>query len=208
MSDYLLNGSTSADIAVDASTTQSRGSVFLDYLQVGFEHIVPKGLDHILFVVGLFLLSNRLKPLLAQATCFTIAHSVTLALGALGVIRVAPAVVEPLIALSIVCVAFENIWTDRLTRWRPVVIFSFGLLHGLGFAGVLTEIGTTRYGFWAGLVAFNIGVELGQIAVIAVCFLTIGLWFGHETWYRRRITIPLSGAIATLASAWLLQRMF
>lgn len=207
-SDYLLNGAGSGDIAVETAIPDTPSSVFLDYLQVGFEHIVPNGLDHMLFVVGLFLLSARLKPLLTQVTCFTLAHSVTLALGALGALRIPLPIVEPLIALSIVYVAAENVWTDRLSRWRPAVIFAFGLLHGLGFASVLTDIGMTRSDFWIGLVAFNVGVECGQMALIAACFLTVGLWFGQKAWYRQRITVPASGLIAAIASVWFLQRVF
>ncbi|MBC8130577.1 MAG: HupE/UreJ family protein [Rhizobiaceae bacterium] len=207
-SDYLLDGAQSRDIPMEARAPETRLQVFLDYVAIGFEHIVPNGLDHMLFVIGLFLLSPRLKPLVAQATCFTLAHSVTLALGALGMVAISPSVVEPLIALSIVYVAAENIWTDRLGRWRYAVIFVFGLLHGLGFAGVLSEIGMTQGEFWTGLVAFNIGVELGQIAVIGACVLTLGLWFGQKPWYRRRITLPASALVAGAGSVWFFERVF
>lgn len=120
--------------------------------------------------MGLFLLSTRLTALLWQVTAFTLAHTVTLALGVTGVVAVAPAIVEPLIALSIVYIAAENLITKRLHPWRPVVVLCFGLLHGLGFAGVLEEVGLSANHFVTGLLAFNVGVELGQLAVIAVCF--------------------------------------
>ena len=97
----------------------------------------PKGLDHILFVLGLFLLSPRLKPLLWQVTAFTVAHSVTLVLSSYKYVTLPSDVVEPLIALSIAFIAVENIFTTQLNWWRPVIVFAFGLLHGLGFAGVL-----------------------------------------------------------------------
>lgn len=206
-SDYLMDGAQSREIPVVSAAEPARTVVFFDYLKIGFEHIVPNGIDHTLFVVGLFLLSARFATLLTQATLFTLAHSATLLLGALGVLRIAPSIVEPLIALSIVYVAVENIFTDRLSRWRPAVIFAFGLLHGLGFAGILTDIGMSDVDFWTGLIAFNLGVELGQVAVIVACFLTIGLWFGQKVWYRRRITLPLSGIIAAIASAWFVQRV-
>ena len=179
---------------------------FINYLQVGFIHIVPKGLDHILFVVGLFLLSSQLRPLLIQVTTFTLAHSVTLALGIYGVVNISSSVVEPLIAASIIYIAIENIYADKLSRWRPIIIFLFGLLHGLGFASVLKEIGLSSANFVTGLVAFNVGVELGQLAVILTCFLLVGLWFRHKTWYRQRITIPASVVIAVVASYWLVER--
>lgn len=181
--------------------------VFATYLKVGFVHIVPKGLDHILFVVGLFLLSARVSVLLWQVTSFTLAHSVTLVLGMLGVVQVPPAIVEPLIAASIVYVAIENVVTDDLKHWRSFVVFGFGLLHGLGFAGVLTEIGLSQAHFLAGLVAFNLGVELGQLTVIALCFLTVGLWFRSRRWYRSAVTIPASIAIGFVAAYWFAERV-
>jgi hypothetical protein len=179
----------------------------INYIAVGFDHIVPKGLDHILFVVGLFLLSTRLKPLLIQVTSFTLAHSVTLALGIFGVISISPAIVEPLIAASIVYVCVENIFHERLSRLRPVLVFLFGLLHGLGFASVLTEFGLTQGNFVSGLIGFNIGVELGQLSVIAACFLLFGYWFGKKSWYHARITIPASIVIALIAAYWFIERV-
>jgi hypothetical protein len=203
----VLSGNTSEPIAISEILPQSALSVFKNYVAIGFEHIVPKGLDHILFVVGLFLLSPRLKPLLWQVTSFTLAHSVTLALGTLGAIQISPAIVEPLIAASIVYVAVENIVTDRLQRWRPLVIFCFGLLHGLGFAGVLEEIGLSPTHFVTGLIAFNVGVELGQLTVVGLCFLAVGLWFQSKTWYRRGVTVPASLAIALIGAYWFVERV-
>ncbi len=203
---YLDNGSRSAPIPVEGALTMSAGQVFVDYIGIGFTHIVPKGLDHILFVVGLFLLSPRLKPLLVQVTAFTVAHSVTLALAMLGVLTLPGSIVEPLIAASILFIAVENLGTDRLTRWRPYLVFAFGLLHGLGFAGVLNEIGLSPAHFASGLVGFNIGVEAGQLAVVAGCFALFGAWFADRPWYRTRITIPLSLAIAAIAAWWVLER--
>jgi hypothetical protein len=118
-SGYVLSGSTSEPISISEIAPQSAWSVFRNYLVVGFEHIVPKGLDHILFVVGLFLLSPRLKPLLWQVTSFTLAHSVTLALGTLGVLEISPSIVEPLIAASIVYVAVENLVTTACSVGGP-----------------------------------------------------------------------------------------
>jgi hypothetical protein len=176
------------------------------YLKLGFEHILPKGLDHILFVVGLFLLGSRWRPLLWQVTAFTIAHSVTLALSIYGIVALSPRIVEPLIAASIAYVAIENIITSRLHWWRPVVVFVFGLLHGLGFAGVLTELGLPRNEFVPALVAFNVGVEAGQLAVIALAFLAVG-WFRNQKWYRRAIVIPVSVAIALVGTYWAVERV-
>lgn len=203
---YLGDGSPSEPIPVAGGLTVSAGQVFWDYIGIGFTHIVPKGLDHILFVVGLFLLSPRLRPLLIQITSFTVAHSVTLALAMLGVISVPASIVEPLIAASIVFIAVENLATSRLSPWRPFVVFGFGLLHGLGFAGVLTEIGLSPAHFASGLIAFNIGVEAGQLAVVAACYALFGAWFSDRSWYRTRVTMPMSLAIACVAVWWFAER--
>jgi hydrogenase/urease accessory protein HupE len=185
----------------------TRTAVFGQYLVLGFTHILPKGLDHMLFVLGLFLLSTQLAPLLWQVTAFTLAHSITLALSMYGVIALSPAIVEPLIAASIVAVAVENLLTARLHAWRVFVVFAFGLLHGLGFAGVLTEIGLPREQFVTGLVAFNVGVEGGQLAVIALAFLAVGYWFRNKPWYRVRVVLPLSALIALTGVYWMVERL-
>ncbi|MDF1607787.1 HupE/UreJ family protein [Hoeflea sp. YIM 152468] len=204
---YLGNGGPSEAIPVEGGLTMSAGQVFADYIGIGFTHIVPKGLDHILFVVGLFLLSPRFKPLLVQITAFTVAHSVTLAMAMLGVISLPASIVEPLIAASIVFIAVENLMTSRLSPWRPFVVFGFGLLHGLGFAGVLTEIGLSPAHFLSGLIAFNVGVEAGQLAVVAACYALFGAWFSDKSWYRARITMPLSLLIAAVAVWWFAERV-
>ncbi len=205
--EFVPAGQTAGPFALDGLVPQSWPRVFTSYLKIGFVHIMPKGLDHILFVVGLFLLSARLKTLLWQVTSFTLAHSVSLALGTLGIVQIPTSIVEPLIAASIVYVAIENILTDDLKRWRPFVVFGFGLLHGLGFAGVLAEIGLSQTQFLTGLVAFNMGVELGQLTVIAFCFVIVGLWFQSRSWYRNAITIPASTAIAFVATYWFIERV-
>jgi len=194
--------------AVSALEVQepSRWLVAGQYLELGFKHIVPEGTDHILFVLGLFLLGNRLQPLLWQVTAFTVAHSITLGLSLYGVFRLSPLVVEPLIAASIAFVAVENICTPELKPWRPAVVFGFGLMHGLGFAGVLTSLGLPRKDFATALVAFNGGVELGQLAVITVAFLAVG-WWRKKPWYRRRIVIPASVLIAGTGIFWTVQRV-
>lgn len=170
-----LTGGTSDPIPVAGGAAMTGIGAFGYYIPVGFEHIVPMGLDHILFVLGLFFLSTHLKPLLWQISAFTLAHTVTLALGALGYVAIPGSIVEPIIAASIVYVAVENIVSDRLHRWRPAVVFVFGLLHGLGFASVLGEFGLPSNQFIPALIGFNVGVELGQLTVIALAFLLVVL---------------------------------
>jgi hypothetical protein len=175
------------------------------YLALGFRHIVPEGLDHILFVLGLFLLAPRLKPLAWQVTAFTLAHTVTLALSTYGVVSLPPRLVEPLIALSIAYVAIENSLTRELKPWRPAAVFAFGLLHGLGFAGVLAELGLPEGEAATALLGFNAGVELGQLAVLGVGFAVLGA-FRDRAWYRPRVAVPASLAIAAVGLLWAVER--
>ena len=186
----------------------TRWQVIALYLQLGFTHIVPRGTDHILFVLGIFLLSLEKRSILLQVTAFTIAHTITLALTIYGVVSLSPRIVEPLIALSIVCVAVENLFVRRFHLWRLALVFGFGLLHGMGFAGVLRELGLPRSQFIPALVSFNLGVEAGQLTVIAAAFLLVGVWFGKKSWYRARVTRPASLCIAAIGLYWTLQRVF
>ncbi len=204
----LKTGVKSQPIALTGAVKSSAWRIFVDYAGLGFEHILPKGLDHILFVLGLYLLNTSLRPLLVQITAFTLAHSITLGMGLYGIISISPAIVEPLIAISIVYVAVENLVTNKLHPWRPVIVFMFGLLHGLGFATILAEIGLPRADFVTGLISFNVGIELGQLSVIAIAFLLTGLWFRHKSWYRQRIVWPISGAIALIGAYWTVERVF
>ncbi|EBA10895.1 hypothetical protein RCCS2_00397 [Roseobacter sp. CCS2] len=182
---YLEAGALSDPIPLAGGGQATGWETFIDYIPVGFDHIVPKGLDHILFVLGLFFLAARLRPLILQVSLFTVAHTITLALAALGYTQFMDTftqdqfgiafidIVEPLIALSIAYVAIENIFMKGISPWRPFVIFIFGLLHGLGFASVLAEFGLPDETFVAALIGFNVGVEVGQLAVIAVMFLIV-----------------------------------
>jgi len=186
----------------------SRGEVIRLYLALGFTHILPKGLDHILFVLGIFLLSRKLKPVLAQVTAFTVAHTLTLALTIYGVVSLPSSMVEPLIALSIAYVAIENLLTRELKARRIVLVFTFGLLHGMGFAGILSQLGLPRSEFLPALVSFNLGVEAGQLTVIGAAFLLVGLPFRHQSWYRGRVVVPASCLIAAVGLFWSVQRAF
>jgi hypothetical protein len=176
-----------------------------DYLVLGYTHILPKGLDHILFVLGLFLLSARLKPILLQVTAFTIAHSLTLALSMYGVVSLPSRAVEPLIALSIAYVAIENLVTEAIKPWRLGLVFLFGLLHGLGFAGVLSGLGLPPGAFLTALLTFNLGVEAGQLTIIALAALAVAS-HRHRPWYHRRVVVPASLFIAAVGVYWTVTR--
>jgi len=209
LTQLLQNGVVSDPILSDGAAVATSGwDTFVTYMPVGFDHILPKGLDHILFVLGLFFLSAGLGALIWQISAFTLAHTITLAAGALGWVTISGAIVEPLIAASIVFIAVENIVSNRLNKWRPVVIFAFGLLHGLGFASVLGEFGLPQAQFIPALIGFNIGVEIGQLTVIAIAFGLVGLWFGRKPWYRARIAIPASVLIALIGAYWFVERVF
>ena len=178
------------------------------YLKLGAQHIIPLGTDHILFVAGLCLLSTRVSTILWQATAFTVAHSITLALSMKNIVAIPSAIVEPIIALSIVFVAIENILLKELKPWRIAVVFIFGLIHGMGFASALNEIGLPRNKFFTSILSFNAGVEIGQIVVIALVFALLVLPFGKKPWYRKLVVYPLSAAIAVVAAYWTIERVF
>jgi hypothetical protein len=212
-------GATSNELPVALSTTAGASALpviagskwnWLEtlgrFVVLGFEHIVPRGLDHVLFVLGLFLLGTRLSALLWQVTAFTVAHSVSLGLSLYGVVRLPPTVVEPLIAFSIVLVAVDNLRSAGLRWWRLPVVFAFGLVHGMGFAGALLDLGVSRHDFPPMLVGFNLGVELGQLAVIAAAFALVG-WLRSRADYRRLVVIPGSVAIGCIALIWTIARM-
>jgi hypothetical protein len=203
---YVSGGALSDPIPLAGGGAEPWPRIFADYVVIGFEHILPKGLDHILFVLGLFFLSLQIRPLVWQISAFTVAHTITLALGILGVVTVPASVVEPLIAASIVYVAVENVVARGLTPWRPVVVFVFGLLHGLGFASVLGDVGLPPGQYVPSLIGFNVGVEIGQLTVVALAYLTVGYWFGDKPWYRARIAVPASLAIAAVGAWWVIER--
>ncbi len=195
-----------------AGEPRSQWSTFGLYVSIGIGHILPAGLDHILFVLALFLSSTRLRDLVIQISTFTIAHTVTLGLAAAGYLSPSPAIVEPVIAASIAFVACENLVFDGMPRWRPVVVFVFGLVHGLGFAGFFGELGLPTGQFLAGLVGFNIGVEIGQLCVVVLAFVVA--WSvrqalrraGRIDDYRRFVTRPASLLIALTGAWWALER--
>jgi len=176
------------------------------YIRLGYIHILPRGTDHILFVLALFLASTRLKPLFVQISIFTVAHTLTLALAASGHIKAPASVIEPLIAFSIAFVAIENLFFKDMTKWRPLIVFGFGLFHGLGFASVLVDMGLPKDQFLTSLVSFNVGVELGQISIIIGAWSLLHWWYKKD-WYRPYVVIPISLSIAVMGLIWGVQRL-
>lgn len=178
----------------------------LSWLAVGFQHIIPRGLDHIVFVLGLFFLSTRLSTLLYQVSCFTVAHSFSLGLATVGIVAVPASVVEPLIAASIIFIAVDNLHSELLARWRLLVVTLFGLLHGLGFAAVLSELILPAENFYSALLFFNLGVEVGQLTVLLLAFAAVG-WLRNWTQYSDRVARPATVTIAGVGAYWLVKRV-
>ncbi len=205
---YLKGGGESELISVAGGGEKTGWQTFIDYIPVGFDHIIPKGLDHILFVLGMFFLATRIRPLVWQISIFTLAHTITLILGAVGWVSIPATIVEPLIAASIVFIAIENVFTQSLHRWRTLVIFCFGLLHGLGFASVLAEFGLPTNRFIPALVGFNVGVEVGQLAVVAIAFCSIAMWCRNHPNYRQWVAVPASIIIGLVGAWWFFERVF
>lgn len=173
---------------------------------MGFRHIVPDGPDHVLFVLGLFLICREIGLLLWQVTLFTLAHSLTLALALCGVVSLPERPVEILIALSIGFIAIENLINRDFSRWRPFLTILFGLVHGFGFAGAFVESGIPLGDPLIALVALNLGIELGQLAVVSLAFVVFGT-FWSRAWYRAGVTIPGSLVIGVAGFSWAVQRM-
>ena len=192
---------------ISQQTRSSALSTTIEYLVLGIEHIVPKGLDHILFIIGIFFYAIKFKPLLLQVTMFTVAHSITLILASFNLIFIPATIVEPLIALSISYVAIENIFQRRSTLLRYLIIFIFGLIHGLGFAFVLGDIGLNTSQLVLSLISFNIGVEIAQIAIIILASI-IFIIPSRQSWYRAFLQIPISIIISMIGLYWFIERVF
>ncbi len=197
-----------AHVIIEDLENKTAGQTAFIYLKLGYEHILPLGFDHILFVVGLFLLNPKLNVIVKQATIFTIAHTITLGLSMYEVINPPPSIVEPMIALSILYVAVENIISSKLRPVRLGVVFLFGLVHGMGFASVLGGLGLPQNSYLSSLLLFNLGVELGQITVILAAWFAFAKWFGKKPYYRKYIVIPLSVIIGLIAIYWTIERIF
>lgn len=203
----ITNSAWAHSTVIDLEKMSKSDTVVL-YLLTGFQHIIPAGLDHILFVLSLFLLSPQLKTILYQVTTFTIAHTITLGLSMYQIVKVPSNIVEPLISISIIYVALENIFTQQLRKTRISIIFLFGLIHGMGFAGALSEIGLPQKAYFISLITFNIGIELGQITVILIAYSLVAKWVSQKQLYRSHIVIPISSIICIVAVIWTVQRLF
>jgi len=180
--------------------------MFWDYLKIGFQHVIPLGYDHILFILSLFFFNSKLKTAIIQCSVFTLAHSLTLALVEMGYLHFSANIIESIIALSIFFVALENTAQRELKWWRLCLVFAFGLVHGMGFASVLNEIGLPQNEFFTALIGFNFGVEVAQVTIILICYSFIAKWFSEKVWYQTKFVNPLSLGISCIALFWTVER--
>lgn len=174
-----------------------------EFAVLGVEHIFL-GYDHVLFLLALIVVGGRLLSLVKVVTAFTVAHSITLCLAALEVVRLPSQWIEAGIALSIVYVAAENFWLKR-TDYRWMITFAFGLVHGFGFANVLSELGLPTRGLVASLFAFNAGVEIGQVGIVALVFPLIA-WLSRQP-YQRTVVWVVSAVIGLFGLGWFVERV-
>ena len=182
-------------------------AVIPKFFVIGFTHILPHGLDHILFLLGLFFLTRSFPALLLQMTLFTLAHSLTLGLSIYGIVSIPMQAVEVAIALSIAFIAIENLFRDELSRWRPAVVFACGMVHGLGFGHSFQQTPLESGDFLAALFSFNLGIEFGQLAVVGIVYAVVAAWWKRD-WYRAAIARPASAVIAASGLYWAVERSF
>ena len=182
------------------------------FIDFGFQHIIPQGLDHVLFVVALYINARGWRSLILQVTTFTVAHTITLGLAATGIVQSPGEIIEPLIAISIVALAVEAIVFKRANIWRLPVIFAFGLLHGLGFGSVM-KVYLENADLSAGLVGITLGVEAGHLLVLLATGLVasaiqLALKSASKLQlYRPAFVIPVAAVIALVGLYWTLQRI-
>ncbi len=182
------------------------------FIVLGIEHIIF-GFDHVLFLIAIILVLSSLKDIVLLVTSFTISHSLTLILAGLGLITLSSRITEPIIALSIAYLAAQNIWNLRTGaqehfRQRFITSFSFGLIHGLGFAGALKEIVIPENYFLPALLTFNIGVEIGQIGLLILFVPMLKYIEIKKFLWRKTFLISMSLAITLIASWWFIERIF
>ena len=208
VTEYLQPGIESNQFSFREKNFSKTLNSFSKFFVLGLQHIIPKGLDHILFIFGLFLFSSSLKKLITQITIFTIAHSITLIFVSLSLIRINPQIVEPIIALTIFYVGVENIFKNYIKEYlRYIVILFFGLLHGLGFALVLSDIGYRSTDLFINLISFNIGIEVAQISIVLALYLLIALNFAKNKNYRILFQVPSSLLISCIGLYWFFERI-
>lgn len=204
---WLRDGKPSGVIDINHPAPLSTTQRLYQFTSIGFDHVIPLGWDHILFIVGMALSSLLWRKLLLLVTTFTLAHTLTLGLAMVGVLEVSARIVEPLIAFSIVYVAIENLMTRQSIKRKSIIVFLFGLIHGLGFASMLKEFEMAPDSFLTTLIGFNIGVELAQVVIVLFVVLTLLGLRALKLNYRQLTVIPISILIALVGFWWGIERL-
>lgn len=189
------------------TSTEAASLSGLSWLRQGFLHVIPMGLDHILFILTLFFLCSKWQSLLFQSLLFTVAHSVTLALTVLGIAPVKPEVIEPLIALSIAYCALENLFVRELKPQRIALTVVFGLLHGLGFGSAMSELPVDRSQLLFPILFFNIGIEVAQVLILVACWLLTAFWREKGPFFGK-IRVVSCLVMAVVALFWTVERIW
>ena len=204
---WLRDGEVSEIIDINHPEPLSKLERFSQFVGIGFDHVIPLGWDHILFIVGMALSSLLWRKLLVLVSLFTLAHTLTLGLAMYGLVEISPQIIEPLIAFSIAYVAIENLIIQQSMIRQSLVIFFFGLIHGLGFATMLKEFEMTQDSFLTTLIGFNVGVEIAQVAIVLAVVAILLLMRKFSLNYRRLAIIPTSIIISIVGIWWGIERL-
>lgn len=177
------------------------------YIPVGFTHVIPNGFDHIVFIICVFFASNSWREMILFCSAFTIAHSLSLIISLSNLINISSTLVEPLIAMTILFSALENIFQLNTNRWKPLLIFFFGLIHGLGFANSFKELNVPSSEIIQSTIGFNLGVELAQLTILFTLYYTFTKHLSKKPFYHSIIVQPIATLIACLAIFWTITRI-
>lgn len=204
---WLRDGKSTDAIELNNPRPESFIERSVQFVKIGFDHVIPMGWDHILFIVGMALSSLVLRNLIILVSTFTIAHTITLGIATAGLVEVPGAIVEPIIAFSIAYVAIENLFGKVAIIRKSFIVFFFGLIHGLGFASMLREFDMTPDNFINTLISFNIGVELAQILIVLSILLILLLFKKYNLNYQKYIVVPVSVIISLIGIYWGIERI-
>ncbi|BBB23693.1 conserved hypothetical protein [Isorropodon fossajaponicum endosymbiont JTNG4] len=204
---WLRNGATSGVIDINHPEPITTMQRMLQFVSIGFDHVMPLGWDHILFIIGMALSSLMWRRLLLLVSAFTLAHTLTLGLAMLGIVEISGRIIEPLIAFSIAYVAIENLLPNQSIKRKSIIVFLFGLVHGLGFSSMLKSFKMSSDNFLTTLISFNIGVELAQIVIVSGVVLLLFFIKSLNLNYKKIVIIPTSIVISLIGIWWGIERI-
>lgn len=204
---WLRKGKSTGDIDLKNPKPLTSFERGVGFVSIGFDHVIPLGWDHILFIIGMALSSLLWRKLLILVSLFTLAHTITLGMSMYGLVVISSSIIEPLIAFSIAFVAFENLFKFKNDLISRVIVFGFGLIHGLGFANMLKDFDMTKENLMSTLIGFNVGVELAQVVIVLGIFLSLLLLKKLQVNYRVWAVIPASLLIGGIGIMWGFERI-